>query len=72
MTDTGDDLLWGVRAIAADINQPERKTVYMLERGLLPGGKVGARWVASRSAIAEHFRRLTSPAPPDTASEEAA
>ncbi len=66
MTDIGQDLLWGVRAIAADINQPERKTVYMLERGLLPGGKVGARWVASKSAIAEHFRRLTSAVRSDT------
>ncbi len=71
MSDTGQDLLWGVRAIAADIDQSERKTFYLLERGLLPGGKVGARWVASKSAIAEHFRRLTSSARPDADSGEA-
>ncbi len=72
MSDIGQDLLWGVRAIAAEINQPERKTIYMPERGLLPGGKVGARWVASKSAIAERFRRLTSATRPGVDSEETA
>ncbi len=72
MTEIGQDLLWGVRAIAAAINQPERKVSYMLERGLLPGGKVGSRWVGSKSALAEHFRRLTSSARPDTDSDKAA
>ena len=71
MTDIGQDLLWGCRAISDHIGQPERKTVYMLERGLLPGGKSGARWVASKSAIAEHFGRLTNPARPADSEETA-
>ena len=66
MTDIGADLLWGCWAIAEYTGQGERKTSYRLERGLLPAGKVGAQWVASKSALDDHFRRLTSAARPDT------
>ncbi|WP_439925298.1 hypothetical protein [Nitrobacter sp. JJSN] len=55
-----NDLVWGVSAIAREINQTSRQTHYMLERGLLPGGQQGQRWVASRKALREHFEKLTS------------
>jgi hypothetical protein len=55
-----DDLLWGAKAIAAAINQTPRQTHYQLEKGLLPAGRQGDRWVASRKALAEHFKKLTS------------
>jgi hypothetical protein len=53
------DLIWGVSAIAAEINRSPRQTHYMLERELLPAGRQGSLWVASRRALREHFARLT-------------
>jgi hypothetical protein len=55
-----DDLLWGVRAIADEIGQSERQVYYQLENGLLPGGKSGQTWVASRKALQTHFEKLTT------------
>ena len=39
-TDETHDLVWGVPAIWAVINKPERGTYHMLERGDLPARKV--------------------------------
>jgi hypothetical protein len=55
-----NDLVWGVKGIAAVIGQSPRQTHYQLERGLLPGGQQGERWVASRKALQEHFAKLTA------------
>jgi hypothetical protein len=35
----GDDLLWGVPAIAAYLKQPERRILYLIETGRLPINK---------------------------------
>ena len=35
----GDDLLWGVPAIAAYLKQPERRILYLIEAGRLPINK---------------------------------
>jgi hypothetical protein len=50
-TDEAHDLLWGVPAIAAVINKPERSTYPLPERGDLPARKVRGRWVASRRKL---------------------
>jgi hypothetical protein len=50
-TDETHDLLWGVPAIAAVINKPERSTYPMLDRGDLPARKIRGRWVASRQKL---------------------
>lgn len=57
------DRLSGIRAIAVFIGETERRTFYLAERGLIPVGKLGATWIASRKALREHFARLTSGAP---------
>lgn len=54
------DVIRGVRNIAAYIDEPERRTVYLLEKGLLPAGKMGTRWIASKRRLREHYARLTS------------
>jgi hypothetical protein len=54
-----DDLLRGVKRIAREIGETERRTYYLLENKLLPAGKQGALWLASRRAIHEHYARLT-------------
>jgi hypothetical protein len=45
------DLLWGCRAIAAEINRTERATFNLLETGQLPAKKVGNTWVAVRGKL---------------------
>jgi hypothetical protein len=45
------DLLRTAQAIADYTEQPYRKTVYQLERGYLPGWKVGAHWHSTKSKI---------------------
>lgn len=62
MDDLKDDLLRGVKAIAAFINEEERSTYHKLASGLLPGGKEGAVWVASRRVLREHYARITGAA----------
>ena len=46
-----DDLLWGVREIGKAIRRSDRQTYHLLMRGLLPGRKIGASWVASRRKL---------------------
>jgi hypothetical protein len=49
MPDLCDDLIWGAEAIAD----------YQPERGLIPAGKVGDQWVASRRALQDYFAKIT-------------
>jgi len=50
-TDTPDDLLWGVREIGKAIRRSDRQVYHLLAKGLLPGRKIGASWVASRRKL---------------------
>lgn len=54
------DLLWGAAAIAAFLGRTRRQTFGMLEAGELPARKVGARWVASRKKLREHFEEIAA------------
>jgi hypothetical protein len=64
MSDTSfaDDLLRGVPEIAEFLDEQERRVYYLLDRGLLPAGKLGDRWVASKAALRQHFAKLTGAA----------
>ena len=53
------DLLRGVRPIAQEIGETTRRTYYLLENRLIPAGKQGSLWVASRRTLREHYDRLT-------------
>jgi hypothetical protein len=53
------NLLWGAKAISREIDAPLRQTFYMLENGLIPGKKIGARWCASREVLRRHFEQLS-------------
>jgi hypothetical protein len=65
-----DDLLWGGRAIAAEIGVNTRKAFYLLDTGAIPARKVNGLWVASRwklrahflgeRVLAEHYARITA------------
>jgi hypothetical protein len=54
----GFDLIWGVAAIAVEINRNQRQTFHMLENGKLPACKVGGRWCASRAGLRQFFAAL--------------
>ena len=54
-----DDLLKGVEAIGAEIGEDRRRTYYLLEQKLIPSGKIGALWVASRRKLRAHYDKAT-------------
>jgi hypothetical protein len=56
----GDDIVRGVKAIARFTGEPERRATYLLEKGLLPAGKVGSIWVASKRRLRAHYEAVTS------------
>jgi len=53
-----DDLLWGIKAIAAEIRRSERQTFHLVDTAAIPAAKVGGRIVASRTRLREHFNAL--------------
>lgn len=55
-----EDKLRGVPAIARFIGEDERRTYYLLERGLLPAGKQGSQWIASKRRLRQHHEDLTA------------
>jgi hypothetical protein len=58
----GDDILRGVKAIAAFTGEPERRVHYLLEKQLLPAGQMGRIWTASKRTLREHYARVTGAA----------
>jgi hypothetical protein len=42
-----DRPVWGVTAIAEIINRSTTKTYYLLEKGYVPGRKVGKLWTST-------------------------
>ena len=47
--------IWGVKAIAEVIGRSQRQTFYMLEKGLLPGEKIGKSWVSNLKKLRSCF-----------------
>jgi hypothetical protein len=46
-----DGVLDGAQAIADYIGKSYRQTVYLLDRGHLPGWKIGHRWYSSKTKL---------------------
>ena len=57
---SADDLLKGVHQIAEFINESHRRTYYLLENGLLPAGKLGAVWIASKSKLRTRYAEIVA------------
>jgi hypothetical protein len=55
------DAAWGAKEIGDEIDQNERQTFYLLEKGVLPAHKVGRKWVASRRLLREWVATGTKP-----------
>ncbi len=58
--DISGDLLRGVKQISEFIREDERSTFHKLSRGILPGGKEGKQWIASKRVLRDHYARLTA------------
>ena len=54
-----DDLISGVPAISKFIGDSPRRVYYLLANRRIPAGKVGGRWVASKSVLRRYYARLT-------------
>jgi hypothetical protein len=54
------DLLHGCEQIGAELGVTPRRAYYLLEKGLIPAGKIGATWVASKRKLRDHHDRVTS------------
>jgi hypothetical protein len=46
-----DDIIWGASKIGEAVGLSRRSAYYALESGLLPGTKIGSKWVASRERL---------------------
>jgi hypothetical protein len=46
-------ILWGARAIGAEIGKAPRQVFYLLESGKLPAQRVGRQWVTTKAKIRE-------------------
>jgi hypothetical protein len=46
-----EDILWGAAAIGEAIGRNTRVAYHLLERGLIPGKKIGKVWCASRRKL---------------------
>ncbi len=53
-----EDLLDGVAAYSEFTGWPPRRVYYMLEKGQLPGGKIGNRWIGSKRVLRQHLESL--------------
>jgi hypothetical protein len=55
LTPNGIDAVWGAKAIGEEVNLTEREARYRLERGDLPGVKVGRTWTSTRRKLRAVF-----------------
>jgi hypothetical protein len=55
----GDDILRGVKAIAAFTGDNERRVHYLLDQRHIPAGQIGRIWIGSKRVLREHYARVT-------------
>jgi hypothetical protein len=58
-TTIANDVIRGVPAIAAFIGEDEHRTYRLCAGRIIPCGKQGASWIASKRALRAHYARLT-------------
>jgi hypothetical protein len=59
LSDLASDRLVGVAAIAAFRGEAPRRTRYLLDIGVIPHGREGTTYVASKAVLREHHRKIT-------------
>ena len=53
--DSPIEVLWGAKAIGEYVGLKERQTFYLLEKGKLPGTKIGATWTSTKNRLRALF-----------------
>jgi hypothetical protein len=53
-----DDLMNGAEEIGQFMGESPRRTYYLLERGLIPGFKLGSKWQARKSTLIKYIEKL--------------
>ena len=53
------DRLEGAAAIAAFLGTSTRRVQYLLEKKAIPAGRIGKRWIASKTRLRAHYDRVT-------------
>lgn len=53
-----NDMIEGAEAIAEELGFPVRRAFNLLERGVIPGYKLGSRWRARRSTLRAFVEKL--------------
>jgi hypothetical protein len=61
-SDLADDLLRGIKRIAEFIGETESRTNYLGRRKLIPIGKIGRSWIASKRRLRKHYADLSGAA----------
>jgi hypothetical protein len=56
----GDDLLRGLSEISAFIDESELRAGYLIKRKLIPAGKLGRIYIASKRQLRQRYRELTA------------
>jgi hypothetical protein len=50
-----DKPIWGAAAIGAEANLTPRQAFYALERGYLPGTKIGEKWMSTKRRLRQRM-----------------
>jgi hypothetical protein len=50
----------GQSQVAAELGVSPRAALHLLERGLIPAGRLGGRYVVSKRLLREHFEALAA------------
>lgn len=53
-----DDILRGARAIGRYIGEDERAANHMCARGYIPCAKEAGQWIASKTALRQHYAKV--------------
>jgi hypothetical protein len=60
-SEKSDELVWGIREIAARINRDERAAAHLLRNGELPGAKrIGGKWAFRPAIFFSNFERASA------------
>lgn len=63
-----DDLLEGAADFSEFLGFSQRRTIYLLEKGDIPAGKLRGRWIGSKSQLRQFFAELAGEAKQEKAS----
>jgi hypothetical protein len=50
-----DKPIWGAAVIGAEANLTPRQAFYALERGYLPGTKIGEKWMSTKRRLRQRM-----------------